>query len=147
MNTLKAEIMKDILSKLNDYVSNNTEIEDNPSAVAFTLWERENVDGSITCSAYESKEWIKKHFDDLDEVVDEYQRETGEALNPFSSPEVFQVIITIEVTCDLINAVWEDGMTTKELIEALKELQESMGWQDYDIEVACDLINSKTYFS
>ena len=29
MNTLKAEIMQDILSKLDDYVSSETEIEDN----------------------------------------------------------------------------------------------------------------------
>jgi len=138
MNTLKAEILQDILSKLNDYVSSDTEIEDNPRDVAFTLWETENINGSITCNTWKSKEWIKNHFDDLDEVVEEYQRETGEALNPFSSPEAFQVIVTIEVTCDLIWNVWEDGMTTKDLIEALEELQESMGWQDYDRE---------TYFS
>ena len=138
MNTLKAEILQDILSKLNDYVSSDTEIEDNPRDVAFTLWETENVNGSITCNAWKSKEWIKKHFDDLDEVVEEYQFCTGELLNPFSSPESFQVIVTIEVTCDLINDVWEDGMTTKDLIEALEELQESMGWQDY---------NRETYFS
>lgn len=127
MNTLKAEIMQDILSKLDNYVYSGIEIEDNPRDVAFTLWEEENVNGSITFSAYESKEWVKKHFDDLDEVVEQYQMETGETLNPFSSPEAFQVIITIEVTCDLINEVWEDGMTTKELFEALKELQENMG--------------------
>lgn len=138
MNTLKAEIMQDILNKLDDYVSSETEIEDNPRDVAFTLWETENVNGSITCNAWKSKEWIKNHFDDLDEVVEQYQFDTGEALNPFSSPEAFQVIVTIEVTCDLINDVWEDGMTTKDLIEALEELQESMGWQDYDRE---------TYFS
>lgn len=138
MNTLKAEIMQDILSKLDDYVSSETEIEDNPRDVAFTLWETENVDGSITFSAYESKEWIKKHFDDLDEVVEQYKMETGEGLNPFSSPESFQVIITIEVTCDLINEVWEDGMTTKDLIIALKNLQKEMDWAWYDRE---------TYFS
>lgn len=138
MNTLKAEIMQDILSKLDDYVSSNTEIEDNPRDVAFTLWETENVNGSITFSAYESKKWVKTHFDDLNEVVEEYNFSTGEALNPFSSPEAFQVIVTIEVTCDLICEVWEDGMTTKDLIEALEELQESMGWKDYDRE---------TYFS
>ena len=138
MNTLKAEILQDILSKLNDYVSSNTEIEDNPHDVAFTLWETENVNGSITCNAWESKEWIKKHFDDLDEVVEEYQFGTGILLNPFSSAEAFQVIITIEVTCELISEVWEDDMTTKDLIEALEKLQESMGWQNYDRE---------TYFS
>lgn len=138
MNTLKAEILQDILEKLNDYVSSDTEIEDNPRDVAFTLWETENENGSITCNAWESKEWIKNHFEDLDEVVEQYQFDTGEALNPFSSPEAFQVIITIEVTCYLINAVWEDGMATKDLIVALEELQESMGWKDYDRE---------TYFS
>lgn len=138
MNTLKAEILQDILSKLDDYVTNDIEIEDNPRDVAFTLWEEENINGSITFSAYESKVWIKKHFDDLDDVVEEYQCSTGETLNPFYSPETFQVIITIEVTYDLISEVWEDNMTTKDLIEALKELQERMGWQDY---------NRETYFS
>lgn len=138
MNTLKAEIMQDILSKLDDYVSNNTEIGDNPIDTALTLWERENIDGSITFSAYESKEWIKKHFDDLDEIVEQYQFDTGALLNPFSSPEGFQVIVTIEVTCNLINDVWEDGMTTKDLIVALKNLQKEMDWDWYDRE---------TYFS
>lgn len=138
MNTLKAEIMQDILSKLDDYVSSDTEIEDNPRDVAFTLWETENVNGSITFSTYESKEWIKNHFDDLDEVIEQYQFDTGEVLNPFSSPEAFQVIITIEVTCDLISEVWEDGMTTKDLSVALKNLQKEMDWDWYDRE---------TYFS
>ena len=139
MNTLKAEIMQDILAKLADWKSTGVKIKNmSETEITYTLWETENANGSITCNAYESKEWIKNHFDDLDEVVEEYHFGTGELLNPFSSPERFQVIITIEVTCDLISEVWEDGMTTKDLIEALEKLQESMGWKDYDRE---------TYFS
>ena len=139
MNTVKAEIMQDILEKLDDWKISEVNIKNmNNTEIAYTLWESESANGSITCWAQESKDWIKKHFDDLDEVVEQYQFETGKALNPFSSPEAFQVIVTIEVTCDLICDVWEDGMITKELIEALEELQESMGWQDY---------NRETYFS
>lgn len=139
MNTVKAEIMQDILSKLDDWKSTGISIKDmDGTEIAYTLWESENANGSVTCSAYEAKEWIKRHFDDLDEVVEEYQYETGCALNPFSSPEGFQVIITIETTCNLINEVWEDTMTLDELIKALKELQEQEDWARYD---------RNTYFS
>ena len=139
MDTVKAEIMQDILSKLNDWKSSGVSIRYmDGTEIAYTLWESENANGSITCWAQESKDWIKKHFDDLDEVVEQYQFDTGKMLNPFSSPEEFQLIITIEVTQQLIYEVWEDTMTLDELIKALKELQEQEDWAEYDRE---------TYFS
>ena len=139
MNTLKAEIMQDILAKLADWKSTGVKIKNmSEIEITYTLWETENANGSITCNAYESKEWIKKHFDDLDEVVEQYQFETGELLNPFSSPESFQVIITIEVTCGLINEVYQEKMTVNQLIKALRKLQKDMGWNWYD---------RNTYFS
>ena len=139
MNTVKAEIMQDILEKLEDWKISEVNIKNmSDTEIAYTLWESESANGSITCWANESKDWIKKHFDDLDEVVEQYQFETGKALNPFSSPEEFQLIVTIETTCDLICEVWEENMTINELIEALKELQEKEDWTWYDRE---------TYFS
>lgn len=125
MNTIKAEIMQDILEKLDDWKRSEVSIKNMSNTdIGYALWESESANGSITCWANESKDWIKKHFDDLDEVVENYQRETGYMLNPFSSPEEFQLIVTIETTCDLICEVWEENMTIDELIEALKELQE-----------------------
>ena len=139
MNTVKAEIMQDILEKLEDWKNMEIDItNENPNEIAYNLWETENANESITCCAYESKEWIKKHFDDLDEIVENYYREVGNYLNPFGSPEGFQVIITNEVTSELIWNVWEENMNIDELITALKELQEEEDWTWYDRE---------TYFS
>lgn len=139
MNTLKAELMQDILYKLEDWKAMDIDITDKDAVeISFDLWESENANGSVTCNAYEAKEWIKRHFDDLDDVVEEYHFETGELLNPFSSPETFQVIISIEVTQSLICQVHEENMNIDELITALKELQEEEDWAWYDRE---------TYFS
>ncbi len=128
MNNLKASIMEDVLNKLNNYIDEDIELEDNALDVSFSLWQTENANQTITFNKYEAIEWIKNNFEDLDEVVEDYCDNFREMLNPFDDPEKFMVIIHIEVTNDLISEVWEDDMNTKQLMDALKEYQTEKGW-------------------
>ena len=114
LNNLYKDVLARIMDKLED-----TEIDEDSFETAFTLWESENISGSITYSAYEAEQWIGKHFSDLGDVVEEYQ---GETLNPFKNPEAFMVIVVIEVTQNILAEVWEEGITKEELIRRLEEL-------------------------
>lgn len=117
LNELEKDVLARIMDKLED-----TEIDEDSFETAFTLWESENISGSITYNAYEAEQWIGKHFSDLGDVVEEYREETGDFLNPFKNPETFMVIVVIEVTQNILAKVWEEGITKEELIRRLEEL-------------------------
>ena len=65
--------------------------------LSFELWESENVNGTVTHSTQEAKDWIAENFDDL---------------------------VCIEVTSTLLYKAQEDGeeMTVERLKESLKRL-------------------------
>lgn len=103
-----------ILDKLEEYEG---EID---SDLAYNLWERENIDGSITCSTYEAQKWIREYFSDLGDYVEEYEQEFGQwPINPFQAPEVFMVIMVIFITDKILYQY--DVETKEELIKAIKE--------------------------
>lgn len=103
--------------------------------MAFTLFECENIDGSITYSKYKAKEWIKKHFDELGEVVERIQAEWdyNAGLDIFDNPEKFMVSCYLWVaseicgTLETVNEFWDDSEElTAELIEKITEELESL---------------------
>lgn len=128
MNTVKADIMDKILDKLSDYVSTGVKLEDNPYTVSYTLWEVESANGTCTYDKQEAIAWIQENFEDLADVMEDYERDY-EPLNPFSNPEVFMVKVSIYVTYCLVDAVWKNKMTAKQLFNALKKLQKDLGWK------------------
>ena len=71
--------------------------------LAFKLFENENVTGSYTCNAYESRQWIKEYWDYLGEIVEDYKFNYGELpANPFDSAETFQVQIILHMASNLV---------------------------------------------
>ena len=101
-NSIKDYVIEALKDKLNDYEG----LECYGCDLAYTLYEGENADGVIFYSTYESKEWIKKYFEDLDEIIEELNFQFGteymSKFNPFSEPDRFVLIVVIEVASYLL---------------------------------------------
>lgn len=85
------------------------------SDLAYTLFEGENINGSVTCSSYEAREFIKEHWDAAGDFHEYMKDSFGEVLqNPFDNPEAFQVGMLLEGAqqllsqCHFIKENWND---------------------------------------
>ena len=125
-NSIFKEVAERIADKLNEYEGQSVYGAD----LAFTLFECENIDGSITYSTYKAKEWIKKHFDELGEVVERMQAEWeyNAGADIFDNPEKFMVSVYLWVaseicgTLETVNEFWNDSEElTAELNEKITE--------------------------
>lgn len=131
-NKIKEYVIDQLIDKLYDY----EDVESYGCDLAYTLYEGENADGSITYSTYEAKQWISKYFDDLDEIVEELNFQFGKDFmanyNPFENPERFMVVIVIEVAsyllgqCKTIEKNWnnEFKLIKSKINKIKKELEE-----------------------
>ena len=127
---MKKEILNDLIDKLNDYEGQSIYACD----LAYTLFESYNIDGSVTYNTYDAKEWVKKHFNELGEVVEDIKFNLGGEFIPniFDETEKFMVVIYLEVgasllsQCKFIDDNWNNKIElTNEVIEIIKEqLQE-----------------------
>lgn len=97
--------------------------------LAFKVFEDYNASGSTTCNRYEAAEWIKKHFNELGDVVeamrDGWEYEAG--IDIFDNPEKFQVCAYLWVASELcgelttVSEFWNDETElTAELIEKIR---------------------------
>ena len=103
MKTYLNNLEKSVLSMMIDNLDDMEGREGYVSDLAFDLFESENATGSITCNAWAAEEWIGEHFHDLGDVVSNIRDEWGETLNPFASPETFQVQVVIFLAGRLID--------------------------------------------
>ena len=109
-NTIEDEIKAYLIDKLQDYKGYNVYACD----LAYTLTEEANVNGSVYCNAYKTKELIKDNFDLFGDFVMYYDHELGETLNPLLEPEKAHVCFLIESciqilqNCKLINDNWDN---------------------------------------
>ena len=96
--------------------------------LAYQLFEGENIDGSFTYSTYWSKELVKKYWDDLNEVYDNYIWNVGteNSINVLDEPEKFIVVMLLEQAqttlskLDFIDKNWNDEITlNKKNIETI----------------------------
>lgn len=99
LNDLEKSVLEMMLDNLDDMEGRDGYVSD----LAFDLFESEKATGSINCSAWCAEEWIVEHFHDLGDVVSNIQDEWGETLNPFASPETFQVQVVIFLAGRLID--------------------------------------------
>lgn len=100
--------------------------------LGYQLFEEANINGSYTCNAYEAKQWIKEHFDELDEVVEDIKFNLGEraVFNPFLEPEEFMVVCMLELSstligqCQTVDENWNNTMelTAETIKQIIKEL-------------------------
>jgi len=129
-NSIK-DFVKDIITdRLFDYEDTKTYGCD----MAYTLLEQYNIDGSYFYSTYESEEFIKQHFSELGEIVEEISFQLGKEFIPniFDEPEKFTVVIFLEVAnyilsqCKTIDDNWNNEMTLnkKTINQIIKEMKD-----------------------
>lgn len=130
-NSVNSFVASVLMDKLDDYVCKTVYVQD----LAYKLLEDENINGSYFCNTYKSTLWIKKHFEDLGDIVEEYEDTFGESpASPFKEPEIFMVQIMLNVADSIINDTkfisnFEDDEIelTQEVVDALKaELEEAI---------------------
>ena len=129
-NSVNSFVAGVLMDKLDDHAYETVYyIQD----LADRLLEEENINGSYFCSTYKSTLWIKEHFEELGDIVEEYEDIFGEPpANPFNEPEKFMVQIMLNVADSIMNETkfisnFEDEQIelTQEVIDTLKaELEE-----------------------
>jgi len=128
MKTIENEIKAYLIDKLNDYKGCAIYACD----LAYTLTEEANVNGSVYCNAYKTKELIKDNFDLFGDFVRYYENELGETLNPLLEPEKAHVCFLIEScsqilqSCKLINDNWNNkiDLTDKNIKTLTKQIND-----------------------
>jgi hypothetical protein len=121
------DIKNDICEKLNDYKGGSYYGCD----LAYTLFECDNVNGSVFCNTYRTEQYIKANWNLFGELVEHYKSNFGETLNPFTEPEKAHVIFELEAAqgilaaCPTIDDNWNNQLeltekTVKKLIKEVK---------------------------
>jgi len=127
-STFTTDLKNKIIDKLNDYSGENCYACD----LSSTLFQGENVDGSVLYSTNETKEFIKENFDLFGDLVEFVKNNMGYTLNPFSEPEKAHVILLLEASqsilskCPTIDKKWNDNieLTPKMIKNLTKELND-----------------------
>ena len=105
---------KDVLSRMIDHLDDLEGCDGYVSELAFTLFEAENINGSMTFSAYKAEQWIAAHFHDLADVVEDMVADWDITPNPFSNPEKFMVQVVLYLaeqlvyTSDYLRRGWDE---------------------------------------
>lgn len=98
LNTLERDVLARMLDNLDTLEGRDGYI----SELAFTLFEGENIDGTMTYSTHQAEQWIMTHFRDLADVVEEMKREWDITPNPFANPEAFMVQVVLYLAESLV---------------------------------------------
>ena len=120
MLKLEKFVKEEIEIRLKDLVGNNVYLEE----LGYGLFENENINRTYSYNRYDSIQWIKDYFEELDEVVEEYEDEFGYSIpNPFSEPEKFQLIIILYISNKLVyNALCNTDLDIYSEVELTKDI-------------------------
>ena len=129
MKKFTTELKETIIDRLNDY--KNTTVYG--CDLAYTLFESENVNGSVLCNTYLTREFIKENFDLFGDLVQYVENNIDVVLNPFKEPEKSHVWLVMEGGCSLLSRLdfilnnWNDKFkltdeVIKEITDQLREL-------------------------
>ena len=126
--TFTADLIKTIISRLNEYKGTTNYMSD----LSSMLFESENVNGSVLCNTYQTKEFIKENFDLFGDLVEYVKDNMDYTLNPFQEPEKAHVWLLLEASQSIlsklptINKFWNDKkeLTPKLIKQLTKELKE-----------------------
>ena len=134
--TFYTDLKNTIIERLNDYKG----VEVYGSDLAYTLFEGENANGSVFCSTYKTKEFIKNNFDLFADFSEYYKDNFGESLDIFAEPEKAHVILLLEASqmvlsnLDTIDKFWNESKElTEELINAIVEELSKLELTDEEI--------------
>ena len=124
MATFITDLKSKIIEKLNDYKGVRTYLCD----LSGLLFESENVNGSVFCNSYKTKEFIKENFDLFGQLVEYAKDNMGINLNPFNEPEKAHVWLLLEASqsllsqCKTVDKFWNDEREIDdELINSITE--------------------------
>lgn len=101
MKTLN-DLERDVLECMIDVLEGMEGRDGYVSDLAFTLFEGENIDGTMTYSTYKASQWIAEHFHDLADVVEGIAADWDITPNPFSNPEIFMLQVVLYVAEQLV---------------------------------------------
>ena len=134
--TFYTDLRSTIIDRLNDYEGSNVYGCD----LAYTLFEDENANGSVLCNTYQTKEFIKNHFDLFADLAEYYKDNFGKSLNIFAEPEKTHVILLLESSAVVlsqlktVNEFWNDSKElTQELINSIIEELNELKLTDEEI--------------
>ena len=96
------DLEKDVLSRMIDHLDDLEGRDGYVAELAFTLFEGENINGSMTYSTYKAEQWIAEHFHDLADVVEDMAADWDITPNPFNNPEAFMVQVVIYIAEQLV---------------------------------------------
>ena len=96
------DLEKDVLSRMIDNLDDLEGCDGYVSDLAFTLFEAENINGSMTYNTYKAEQWIAEHFHDLADVVEDMAADWDITPNPFSNPEKFMVQVVLYLAEQLV---------------------------------------------
>lgn len=80
---------------------------------------------------YQAKQFLKEHFDDMMECLEEYQNEFGEGYKEVADAEKLATLLVLQVAQDVlssldsINEVWNDTLDESSIETILAELKEN----------------------
>ena len=120
MLKLEKFVKEEIEIRLKDLVGNNVYLED----LGYRLFEYENCNGTYSYNRYDSIQWIKDYFEELDEIVEEYEIEFGYSVpSPFSEPEKFQLVIILYISNKLVyNALYNTDLDIYSEVELTNDI-------------------------
>lgn len=98
LNALERNVLERMIDALDDMEGRDGYVSD----LAFTLFEAENIDGSMTYNTYKAEQWIAAHFHDLADVVEDMAADWDITPNPFSNPEKFMVQVVLYLAEQLV---------------------------------------------
>lgn len=98
LNNLEKDVLEQMIDHLDDLEGRDGYV----SELAFTLFEAENIDGSMTYDTYKAELWIAAHFHDLGDVVEDMSVAWDITPNPFNNPEAFMVQVVIYIAEQLV---------------------------------------------
>ena len=101
METLNA-LERDVLARMIDALDDMEGRDGYVSDLAFTLFEGENIDGTMTYSTHKAEQWIAEHFHDLADAVEDMAADWDITPNPFNNPEKFMVQVVLYLAEQLV---------------------------------------------
>ena len=117
-----SDLKNTIIDRLNDYSGGSYYGCD----LSYALFEGENVNGSVLCNTWQTKEFIKANFDLFGDLVAHCKDNLDMVLNPFQEPEKAHVVLLLEASqsilsqCKLIDENWNNEIElTDKLIKKL----------------------------
>lgn len=131
-NEIKDFVIDILLDKLDNLKGEN--YKSYACDLAYDLFEGENTDGVYFYNNYEATEFIKKHFGDLGEIIEELNFQFDKefvnklVIDIFDNPDRFCVVIFMEVAsyllsqCKIIDELWnEEIILTNDKINKIKK--------------------------